>query len=94
MLIPGNVLSLSLRFKHDGTSLSMWLTNMASFCGNLFKKYHVTMDLTGTLQYIANQLKMSKSLDLCLLKEIVQKMSGIEVIIITSSSLSCTPHSD
>uniref|UniRef100_A0A8D8ZLW5 THO complex subunit 2 n=1 Tax=Cacopsylla melanoneura TaxID=428564 RepID=A0A8D8ZLW5_9HEMI len=68
------------RFKHDGTSLSVWLTNMASFCGNIFKKYHVTLDLTGTLQYIGNQLKQHKSLDLCLLKEIVQKMSGIEVV--------------
>lgn len=28
---------------------------------------------------IGNQLKQHKSLDLCLLKEIVQKMSGIEV---------------
>ncbi|KAI5733201.1 hypothetical protein M8J76_008867 [Diaphorina citri] len=67
------------RFKHDGTSLSVWLTNLASFCGNIFKKYHVSLDLTGTLQYIGNQLKQHKSLDLCLLKEIVQKMSGIEV---------------
>ena len=30
------------------------------------------------LQYVANQLKNKKSLDLLILKEIVHKMSGIE----------------
>ncbi len=42
----------------------------------MFKKYNV--ELTGILQYVANQLKSKKSLDLLILKEIVVKMSGIE----------------
>ncbi|XP_043266760.1 THO complex subunit 2 isoform X2 [Venturia canescens] len=64
------------RFKHDGTSISLWLQSLASFCGAIFKKYNI--ELTGLLQYVADQLKAQKSLDLLILKEIVQKMAGIE----------------
>lgn len=64
------------RFKHDGTSLSMWLQSLANFCGAIFKKYNI--ELSGLLQYVANQLKAHKSLDLLILKEVVQKMAGIE----------------
>ncbi|XP_051169390.1 THO complex subunit 2 isoform X1 [Leptopilina boulardi] len=64
------------RFKHDGTSISLWLQSLASFCGAIFKKYNI--ELSGLLQYVANQLKAQKSLDLLILKEIVQKMAGIE----------------
>ncbi len=42
----------------------------------MFKKYNI--ELTGILQYVANQLKNKKSLDLLILKEIVLKMSGVE----------------
>uniref|UniRef100_V5GMM5 Putative keke-like motif-containing transcription regulator rlr1/suppressor of sin4 n=2 Tax=Ixodes ricinus TaxID=34613 RepID=V5GMM5_IXORI len=62
--------------KHDGTSISLWLQSLASFCGAVFKKYSI--DLTGLLQLVANQLKAEKSLDLLVLKDIVQKMTGIE----------------
>uniref|UniRef100_W8BMU3 THO complex subunit 2 n=2 Tax=Ceratitis capitata TaxID=7213 RepID=W8BMU3_CERCA len=64
------------RFKHDGTSISLWLQSLASFCGAIFKKYNI--ELSGLLQYVANQLKSQKSLDLLILKEIVQKMAGVE----------------
>jgi THO complex subunit 2 len=64
------------RFKHDGTSLSTWLQSLANFCGAIYKKY--TIELSGLLQYVGNQLKAHKSLDLLILKEVVQKMTGIE----------------
>ena len=64
------------RTKHDGTSISLWLGSLSNFCGAVYKKYNI--DLTGILQYVANQLKNKKSLDLLILKEIVHKMSGIE----------------
>lgn len=64
------------RFKHDGTSISLWLQSLANFCGAIFKKYNI--ELSGLLQYVANQLKSQKSLDLLILKEVVQKMAGIE----------------
>jgi len=64
------------RTKHDGTSISLWLQSLSNFCGAVYKKYNI--DLTGILQYVANQLKNQRSLDLLILKEIVLKMSGIE----------------
>lgn len=66
------------RFKSDSTSISLWLQSLASFCGAIFKKYNI--ELTGLLQYVANQLKAQKSLDLLILKEIIQKMAGIEAL--------------
>uniref|UniRef100_A0A0K2TBN1 THO complex subunit 2 n=1 Tax=Lepeophtheirus salmonis TaxID=72036 RepID=A0A0K2TBN1_LEPSM len=62
--------------KHDGTSISSWSQSLSNFCGSVFKKYNI--ELTGILQYVANQLKSKKSLDLLIMKEIVLKMSGIE----------------
>lgn len=64
------------RTKHDGTSISLWLQSLSNFCGAIFKKYNI--ELTGILQYVANQLKDKRSLDLLILKEVVLKMSGIE----------------
>ena len=62
--------------KHEGTSISPWLISLANFCGAVIKKYQI--ELPGLLQFIANQLKTGKCLDLLVLKEIVQKMTGIE----------------
>ncbi|VVC38245.1 THO complex, subunitTHOC2, C-terminal,THO complex subunit 2, N-terminal domain,THO complex [Cinara cedri] len=66
------------RVKHDGTSISVWLQSTASFCGAIFKKHPI--ELTGILQYVANQLKTENSLDLLILKEIVLRMAGVEVM--------------
>lgn len=65
------------RMKYDDTNISDWLQSLASFSGSVFRKYSI--ELSGLLQYVANQLKAGKSLDLLILKEVVQKMSGIEV---------------
>jgi len=64
------------RTKHDGSTIAPWIQSLAVFTGTICKKY--SLDLVPLLQYIANQLKAKESLDLLLLKEIVQKMSGIE----------------
>ena len=64
------------QMKTDGTTISDWLQSLANFCGTVCKKYSI--DLVGLLQYVANKLKTGNSLDLLLLKEVVQKMSGIE----------------
>ena len=57
-------------------AISPWLQSLSSFSGSVLKKYPV--DLGGVLQFIANQLKDEKSIDLLLLKEIVQKMGGTD----------------
>lgn len=46
------------RVKHDSTSISNWLQSLSSFCGAVFKKYNI--ELSGLLQYVANQLKAQK----------------------------------
>ncbi|XP_012937232.1 THO complex subunit 2 [Aplysia californica] len=65
------------RMKTDNMNISMWLQSLASFAGAICRKYQV--ELTGILQYVANQLKAGKSTDLLLLREVVQKMAGIEI---------------
>lgn len=50
---------------------------LASFCGNLYRKY-TTADLTGTLQYLVNQLRLENSQDLVVLRELLSKMGGVE----------------
>ena len=46
------------RLKHEDTNVSSWLQGLANFCANVFKKYPI--ELTGLLQYVANQLKAGK----------------------------------
>ncbi|XP_023686314.2 THO complex subunit 2 isoform X1 [Paramormyrops kingsleyae] len=65
------------KMKHDDTTISSWLQSLASLCGAVFRKYPI--ELAGLLQYITNQLKAGKSFDLLILKEVVQKMAGIEI---------------
>ncbi|XP_054160183.1 THO complex subunit 2-like [Oppia nitens] len=64
--------------KHEGATISPWLLSLASFSGSVVKKYPI--ELPGILQFVANQLKSEKCLDLLVLKEIVQKMAGIEAL--------------
>ncbi|XP_030383564.1 THO complex subunit 2 [Scaptodrosophila lebanonensis] len=75
-IIESLTMTERMRFKDDGTSLSLWLQSLASFCGTIYKKYSI--ELSGLLQYVANQLKSQKSLDLLILREIVHKMAGVE----------------
>ena len=65
-------------YRHtSGFNLAIVFLGLAVFCGTVFRKYSI--ELTGLLQYVANQLKAGKSFDLLVLKEVVQKMSGIEI---------------
>ena len=67
------------RLKEDGLNVSLWMQSLSSFCGNLYKKYP-SVELVGLLQYVANTLKSGQSLQLLLLRDLVTKMSGIEVL--------------
>lgn len=59
-------------------AFSPWLQSLSSFCGSACKKY--TIELGGILQFAANQLKAEKSIDLLILREIVQKMGGTDTL--------------
>ncbi|XP_045527093.1 THO complex subunit 2 isoform X1 [Pieris brassicae] len=60
----------------SGAAHPPWLQALAAFAGAAFKKHNI--ELTGLLQFVANRLKAQQSQDLLILKEIVQKMAGIE----------------
>ena len=67
------------QMKTDGLNVSMWMQSLSSFCGNLYKKYPL-IELVGLLQYVANTLKSGTSLQLLLLRDLVTKMAGIELL--------------
>ncbi|XP_042869618.1 THO complex subunit 2-like [Penaeus japonicus] len=66
------------RTAHEEMIISPWLQSLSSFCGTVFKKY--VTDLGGILQFVANQVKSEKSIDLLILREIVQKMGGTDTL--------------
>lgn len=66
------------KMKTDSTNISSWLQSIATFSALTFKKYPI--ELIAIIQCVIDQLKLKKSCDLLILQEIVQKMSGIEVL--------------
>jgi len=67
------------RLKPDGTNISAWLQGLSLFAGAVCKKYP-EIEVLGILSYISSQLRQGNSLDLVVLKELVQKMAGIETL--------------
>ncbi|KAF6779915.1 hypothetical protein AHF37_00650 [Paragonimus kellicotti] len=63
--------------KLEDLQLSQSLQALSAFTGLLCKKYQ--FDLSGLLQYVLNQLKVGKSYDLQILREILHRMSGIDI---------------
>lgn len=62
----------------DGMALAQWLTSLSLFSANIILRYKV--DFIGFLEYVASQLKAGNSLDLVLLTDLIQKMTGIETL--------------
>ena len=65
------------KLKDDGLNLSDWLQSLASFWGRLCKKYP-SMELRGLFQYLVNQLKKGKGIELLLLQELIQQMANVQ----------------
>ena len=64
------------RVQADGMLTSKWLTALAAFSGNVFKRYSI-MNPTPILQYVADQLRKGNSTDLIVLEQITFSMAGI-----------------
>ncbi|KAH6566002.1 hypothetical protein BASA60_009653 [Batrachochytrium salamandrivorans] len=64
------------RVEANGTYISPWLKSLSVFTGMLFRRHDVEM--TGMLQYIANQLASDNVYDLIVLQEIISSMSGVK----------------
>lgn len=58
----------------DGVNTEEWFQWLASFTGLICRKY-ADIELAALLQYLANQLKCTESLDLLVLKEILTAMT-------------------
>ncbi|XP_021843215.1 THO complex subunit 2 isoform X2 [Spinacia oleracea] len=65
------------KLKDDGLNLSDWLQSLASFWGHLCKKYP-SMELRGLFQYLVNQLKRGRGIELLLLQELIQQMANVQ----------------
>ena len=71
-----NLLYISLQA--DGVNTEEWFQWLAAFTGLICRKYP-DIELPALLQYLANQLKSSDSLDLLFLKEILTAMTVSEI---------------
>ncbi|KAF0989730.1 hypothetical protein HZS_1521 [Henneguya salminicola] len=67
------------------TSIPDVIQNLGTFASTVMRKYVVP--LTGVLQYIANQMKDSNPLDLIVLREILNKMAGVEELHLSSQQI-------
>ncbi|KAK3257881.1 hypothetical protein CYMTET_33047 [Cymbomonas tetramitiformis] len=67
------------KLKEDGMNVSLWLQSLAAFCGHVTRKYPA-FHLTALMQLLCNQLKNNQSIDLLVLKEVLAKMTGVEVL--------------
>ena len=64
------------RMRPEETNISLWVRSLARFCAFVYRKYPV--ELLGVLQYVTNKLKSQASTELIILKELIEKMSGLE----------------
>ncbi|KAF2666280.1 hypothetical protein BT63DRAFT_458641 [Microthyrium microscopicum] len=64
------------RMQSDGMLTNPWLRQLASFAGDVCKRYTV-MNPSPILRYVANQLEHKKSEDLEILQQIISSMAGI-----------------
>lgn len=65
------------KMSRENATPAQWFQNICVLSANVFKKYPI--DFTSVLYYIYDQLRVEKTYDLYLLREIITKMSGVEV---------------
>ncbi|KAL7272481.1 THO2 plays a role in transcriptional elongation [Rhizina undulata] len=65
------------RVQEDGMLTSKWLQSLAQFCGKIYTRYHRQMDPTPILEYVCRKLKTNNSVELIVLKQLIQSMAGI-----------------
>lgn len=70
-----NLSSEREKLKPDGTNICLWLSSLAQFCGNTYRKYP-NIELIGLLEYIAQRLRQWESVDLLVLGQLLSKMGS------------------
>lgn len=61
----------------DHGCISMWLQNISSFIGNFYRRYYF-IDIKPIIDYISQCFSRQEIVEVCILKEIVRKMSGYD----------------
>ena len=80
LVIPGRE-----KLKEDGINVSDWLQSLAAFCGSVCRSYP-GVGLTPILQLLTSSLKGEDSLNLVVLREIISKVGGLDVVEEVSSA--------
>ena len=65
------------KMSRENATPAQWFQNICVLSANVFKKYSI--DFSSILNYIYDQLRAETTCDLFLLREIINKMSGVEV---------------
>ena len=62
--------------KDDATFIASWLQRMASFIGQLGKRY--AMDLLPIIEYLNDRMLDSRTVEICILEELISKLGNVE----------------
>ena len=62
--------------KDDATFIASWLQRLASFIGQLAKRY--AMDLLPIIDYLNARMVDGRAVEVCILEELLSKLGGIE----------------
>lgn len=79
-MVPFSILqylntSTKPKLDYYGVGISQWLQNISCFIGEFFRTYYKT-EMTGILTHIADCLASGQIVEICILKQILSKMSG------------------
>lgn len=67
------------KLKDDGQNISLWLTSLSVFCGNLGRKYSC-INFEPVFHYLISSVCDNQYLDLIVLRNLIVYMTGQEVI--------------
>ncbi|CAG8511685.1 9226_t:CDS:10 [Ambispora leptoticha] len=75
-LVLESLASNNDKVKEDGQNYASWLVNLATFCGNICRKYG-NFSIESILKYIYLKLKRLEAYDLIVLSQLIDAMGGI-----------------
>jgi len=70
----------SCKLKDGDTHYNSWFTALCKLIGLFYKKFFQT-EVKGIFHFLLQQLKKGESLDLLVLKELLQKMGGCDTVL-------------
>lgn len=77
------------KLKEDGINVADWLQSLAAFCGSVCRTYP-GVGLTPILQLLTSSLRKDDNLNLVVLREIISKVGGLDLVEEVSGALIST----